>query len=432
MQPPVAPIPAHELLLFLLQLALLLGVAIALGRLAAWVRLPTLVGELGAGLLLGPSIFGHIAPGLSAWLLPHDAAQFHLVDAVGQLGVVLLVGLTALHLDPGELRRRGATAAWVSGGGVIVPLGLGIALGFILPAVVVADGTNRVVFALFVGVALCVSAIPVIGKILLEMRLIGRDIGQLIVGASVIDDVVGWILLSVVAAMATGGAQASQIGRSVLAVLAVALLTVLCGRPLARLTLRTAARADDAGVSVATVVAMFVLCAAGSHALGLEPVLGAFAAGIAVALSGEVSEAWRTPLRTLVMAVLAPLFFATAGLRMDLSSLARPMVLLAALAVILVAVLGKFAGAYLGARTGRLSHWEGLALGAGLNTRGIIEVVVATVGLRLGVLNAAAYTIVLMVALVTSVMAPPILRYAISRLPVTQHEQQRERALAGV
>jgi Kef-type K+ transport system membrane component KefB len=432
MQPPVAPIPAHELLLFLLQVALLLGAAIALGRLAAWARLPTLVGELGAGLLLGPSIVGHLAPGLSAWLLPHDADQFHLVDGVGQLGVVLLVGLTALHLDAGELRRRGATAAWVSGGGLVVPLALGIGLGFLLPAALVADGSNRVVFALFLGVALCVSAIPVIGKILLEMRLIGRDIGQLIVGASVVDDVVGWILLSVVAAMATGGVQVSQIGRSVLAVVAVVLLTVLCGRPLAGLTLRAAARTGDAGVSVAIVVVLFVLCSAGTHALGLEPVLGAFAAGIAVALSGQVSDAWLAPLRTLVMAVLAPLFFATAGLRMDLSSLARPMVLLAAMAVILVAVLGKFAGAYLGARTGRLSHWEGMALGAGLNTRGIIEVVVATVGLRLGVLNAPAYTIVLLVALVTSVMAPPILRYAIARLPVTQHEQQRERALVGV
>src|SRR5262249_19155433 len=105
-QPAVAPIPAHELLLFLLQLAILLGVAIGLGRLAAWAKLPALVGELGAGLLLGPSIFGHLAPGLSAWLLPHDAAQFHLVDAVGQLGVLLLVGLTALHLDVASLRTR--------------------------------------------------------------------------------------------------------------------------------------------------------------------------------------------------------------------------------------------------------------------------------------------------------------------------------------
>lgn len=137
-----------------------------------------------------------------------------------------------------------------------------------------------------------------------------------------------------------------------------------------------------------------------------------------------------TPLRTLVISVLAPIFFATAGLRMDLTALARPAVLISAVAVLAVAVVGKFVGAYLGARASRLSHWEGLALGAGLNARGVIEVIVAMVGLRLGILNTAAYTIVVLIAIATSLMAPPTLRYAARRIEVTTEEREREKVLA--
>jgi Kef-type K+ transport system membrane component KefB len=143
---------------------------------------------------------------------------------------------------------------------------------------------------------------------------------------------------------------------------------------------------------------------------------------------------WRdlTPLRTVVLSVLAPLFLATAGLRMDLTALTDPVVLLAAVALLLVAVVGKFAGAYLGARSGGLSHWEGVALGAGMNARGVVEVVVATTGLRLGLLSIATYTVVVLIAVVTSVMSPPILRRAMSRVELTEAENDRELALAGV
>src|SRR5574342_902744 len=153
---PIAPIGAHELLVLLLQIGMLLGLALLLGQGAVRLRMPAVVGELAAGVLLGPSLFAHVAPGASAWLLPHDPVQQHLLDAIGQLGVLLLVGITGMHIDLGLVRRKGATAARVSAGGLLIPLGLGIGLGFLLPrALVPAD---RTVFALFLGVAMCVSA----------------------------------------------------------------------------------------------------------------------------------------------------------------------------------------------------------------------------------------------------------------------------------
>jgi Kef-type K+ transport system membrane component KefB len=428
---PVAPISAHGLLVLLLQLGLLLGLALVLGRLAVRLRMPAVVGELTAGVLVGPSVLGHLAPGVSGWLLPRDVAQQHLLDAVGQLGVLLLVGITGMHIDLGLVRRKGATAAKVSAGGLLVPLGLGVGLGFVLPTSFFTAGTDRVVFATFMGVAMGVSAIPVIAKTLLEMRLLHRNVGQLVISAAAVSDIVGWLLLSMVSALATTGLRAGQVALSVLSLVAIVAFTVFLGRPLVGASLRLAGRSSEPGVSIAAVVVLLLLAAAGTHALGMEPVLGTLLCGILVGSSGAVDLDRLAPLRTLVMAVLAPVYFATAGLRMDLTALARPAVLASAVAVLVLAIVGKFAGAYIGARTSRLDHWEALALGAGLNARGVIEVIVAMVGLRLGVLSTAAYTVVVLVAIVTSLMAPPVLRYAVRRIAVTTEEEVRERVFSG-
>jgi len=427
---PIAPIGAHEALVFLLQLGLLLGVALVLGRLAVRCGMPAVVGELSAGVLLGPSLFAHLTPGVSGWLLPADAGQVHLLDAVGQLGVLLLVGITGMHIDLDLVRRKGATAAWVSAGGLLVPLGLGIWLGFLLPDSMVAEGSARPVLALFLGVAMCVSAIPVIAKTLLEMRLLHRNIGQLIISAAAVDDIIGWLMLSMVSALAVGGLHTSGVLRSVGYLVAVLAFAVLVWRRVVRWVLALAGRSSEPGVTIAAIVVLLMFSAAGTHALGMEPILGTFLCGILIGSSGQLDRARLAPLRTVVMAVLAPIFFATAGLRMDLTALAEPAVLLSALAVLAIAIGGKFIGAYVGARTGGLKHWEGLALGAGLNARGIIEVIVAMVGLRLGVLSTATYTIIVLVAVVTSLMAPPTLRYAVRRIAVTSEEIERERVFA--
>jgi Kef-type K+ transport system membrane component KefB len=428
---PIPPLGAQTLLILLLQLGLLLGLALLLGRLAVRLRMPAIVGELTAGVLIGPSVLAHAAPAVSAWLLPRDAGQLHLLDSIGVLGVLLLVGITGIHIDLKLLRRQGSRAASVSAGGLLVPLALGVGLGFALPRVM-TSGSDRVVFALFLGVALCVSAIPVIAKILFEMRLMHRNVGQLIMSAATVDDIAGWLMLSVVSALASTGLWGERIAMSVLGLVGLLVGTVLIGRPLVRTTLRLASRSTEPGVGLAAIVALLMVFAAGSHALGMEPVLGTLLGGILIGSSGHLNLEWLTTLRTFVMAVLAPIFFATAGIRMDLTALARPDVLLSAAAVLVVAVLGKFAGAYLGARTTRLSHWEALALGAGLNARGVIEVIVAMVGLRLGILGTEAYTVIVLVAIATSLMAPPMLRLAARRIVVTTEERERGRVLAVV
>jgi Kef-type K+ transport system membrane component KefB len=420
---PVPPLAAHPLLLFLLQLAILLVLAVCLGRAAARLGMPVIVGELLTGVLAGPSLLGQIAPGFTGWLLPAHPGQVHLLDAVGQLGVLLLVGITGAQLDTGMLRRRAGTAAKISIAGLVIPLGFGVGLGYLLPASLMSGGSERPVFALFLGVGMCVSAVPVIAKTLSDMKLMHREVGQLTLTAGMVDDAVGWLLLSVVSAMATAGVRADTVTLSVAVLLVFVLGSLLVAKPLVRLALRAAARSGGPSPTIELTIVVVLLGAAATHALGMEPIFGAFVAGVVV---GPAHAARLAPLRTVVLSVLAPVFLAGAGLRMDLTALGDPGVLLAAVVVLAVAVLGKFAGAYLGARASKLSAWEGLALGAGMNARGVVEVVVAMVGLRLGVLNGATYTIIVLVAIVTSVMAPPVLRLAMRRVEYTAEERLRE------
>ncbi|WP_218108261.1 cation:proton antiporter [Micromonospora matsumotoense] len=424
---PVPLLPAPQLLLFLLQVAALLAVAFVLGRLASRLGMPAVVGELSAGLLLGPTLLDHLAPGLAAWLLPKQADQFHLLDAVGQIGVLLLVGVTGIEVDFLLLRRRGTTVLRVATAGLLLPLGLGVATGLLLPASLIPGGTDRVVFALFLGVAMCLSALPVIAKTLTDLRLLHRNIGQLILVTGMVDDAFGWLMLSIVAAMAATALHVGTIVVSVLTLLAIVLAAASVGRPLVRLALRLAERTGGSTgvVTVATIV--MLACGAGTQALGMEAVFGAFVGGVLVGSSGGVARAALAPLNAIVLAFFAPLFFATAGLRVDLTALGRPVVLLTGLVVLTVAVVGKFAGAFVGGLASRLNKWESLALGAGMNARGVVEIVIAMVGLRLGVLSTETYTIVVLVAIVTSLMAPPILRVAMRRVEYTVEESFRAR-----
>ncbi|MEU4242853.1 cation:proton antiporter [Actinoplanes sp. NPDC026619] len=424
-----APLAAHQSMLLLLQLGLLLVLVILLGRLAARFGLPAIVGELTAGVVLGPSLLGWAAPGVAQWLTPARPEQAHLLDAIGQIAVVLLVGLTGMEMDPSLLRRRRGTLLRVGLAGLIIPLGLGIALGYPAAALLRGPGADTHVFAMFLGVALCVTAIPVMAKILMDMNLMHRDIGQLALGVGVLDDAFGWFMLSIVSATAIEGLTPAV---ALMALASLALVVKLAwwpGRPIAKWALRRSKDSEERTVAVA--VAMILLAAAGTQALGLEPVFGAFVCGVVIGSAARATGVRTSSLRVVVLSFLAPVFFATAGLRIDLRALGRPAVLLAAVLVIAVAVLGKFSGAYLGARLSRLNRWEALALGAGLNARGVIEIVVATVGLRLGILDAAGYTIVVLLAVVTSVMAPPLLRVAMRHVECTREEEMRLTAWSG-
>jgi Kef-type K+ transport system membrane component KefB len=432
----VAPLPPHTLLVFLLQIGALLLLALVLGRLSQRLGMPTIVGELAAGVVLGPSLLVHAAPGLSGWIFPQDPTQMHLLDAVGQLGVLLLVGFTGMHLDMKVVRKHGGKAAGVSAAALLLPLGLGVWLGYALPGQLRPADADVGVFAWFVGVAMCVSSIPVIGRVLVDMKLIHRTVGQMILVVGTIDDAVGWLLVSVVTALATTGVGAQEIATPLWHLAALILFALTGGRWVVRWAMDWAGRSGSRGATIGTTVILLVMAGAGSQSLGFEAVFGAFVCGILIGARNTDAQARQLePLNATVLSFLSPLFFALAGLRIDLTSLVHAKIALWGLAALAIAVAGKFLGAFVGSVFSRLNRWEALALGAGINARGVIQVVIAVVGVRLGLLTTAMYSIIVLIAILTPLMAPPILRIAMKHIEQTAEEELREQrvlALQGV
>ncbi|MDQ6797194.1 MAG: cation:proton antiporter [Actinomycetota bacterium] len=423
----IKPLGEHELYLFLVQFVLLLVAARILGQVATKFGLPSVVGELLAGFVLGPSLLGNIAPGLFDSIFPQVPEQVHLLEIVSWLGVIMLLILTGLETDVGLIARKGKGAAAISLGGILVPFGLGFMLGFVLPSDFVADPNKRLVFALFIGTAMSISAIPVIAKVLMEMKIIRRDIGQITLAAGMIDDTIGWILLSVVAGLASSGSVSPlTAGRSIVSVLAVLLVSYTLGRKLVAALLKALDnRVGGDMVKITTLMSLALAFGAVTQWLKLEAVLGAFIAGILVGQVKRFDERARHMFEMVALGVFAPVFFAASGLRVDLGQLAKPKVFGVGLAVLAIAIIGKFVGAYAGARASRLGHWEALSLGAGMNARGAMEIIVATIGLSKGILTPEMYSIILMVAIVTSLMAPPILRWTLSHVELTDEEKER-------
>jgi Kef-type K+ transport system membrane component KefB len=404
--------------LFFLQVVVLLSTALVLGRLAVRAGLPAIVGELLAGVVLGPSVLGNLAPGVLAHLLPGGGSPA--LDGVTQLGVLLLVGLTAARLDYTVVGRRKAAAGCVTVISLICPLVIGLALGFLLPPVLAPPGGDRLPFAIFLGVVLAVSSVPVVAKAMADMNMLHREIPQLGLVVAVVHDAVGWLLLAVVSALAA--ANGTGLAPVAVAFAVLAAVAVL-GRLLVRRLLTHVASAVEGGTAIALAVIVILSGAAIAHGLGLDATIGAFVGGSILVLPRVERQPDLTPLRTVVLAVFAPLFLAGAGLRTDLSALTGTG-LLVAVGFLLVAIVAKGGGALLGAWLGGLTPWEGLALAAALNARGMVEIVVATVGLHLGVIDSTSFTVIVFVALVTSIMAPPLVKLAMRRMPETPEERR--------
>lgn len=425
----IEPIGHDELLWVFVMLTLLLVTARALGELAQQFNLPGVVGELLAGILLGPSLIDVVTQVFNVIFTPGTALdpQFHLLEVVSWLGLLMLIVLTGLETDLDLIISRSVDATVIALASITVPFLLGFGFAWTLPERFLAEDGQRLVFSLFIGTALSISALPVIAKILMDMDVIRRDFGQIKLAAGMINDTLGWILLALVAGLAEAGViDLSSIGTTIIALIVFLGVGLTLGQRIVSVLLRWVD--DTIGGQVAMITTVMILAlGVGSitHYLHLEAVLGAFVVGI---LAGQVKRFdYQTEhtFEIVTLGVFAPIFFATAGLRVNLTTMADPTVLAVAAGALVIAVIGKFLGSYIGAVSVGMSHWEGITMGAGLNARGAMEIIVAMVGLGLGVLTVEMYSIVVMIAIVTSLMAPPLLRVMIPRLEMSENERNR-------
>ena len=404
-----------EMLTLFVQLSLVLLVARALGRVAWTLGFAPVVGELLTGLVLGQALLGTVAPGIYAAVFPAGEAT---LAPFGAVGLVLLLVLAGVETDLEFVRRRVSQAVAVTVGGIVVPFVLGFGFAWLLPAAALASA-DRVVVGLFLATALSVSAVPVIARILDDLEALGRDVGQVILATAMLTDVVGWLLLALITgAHGTGGVAVRDLATTVGLLVGFVALAFALGRPVlgALFDRVEAARTPTLSAFSIVVMAAFVGVAI-ALALGIETGVGAFVVGLVV---GQVPDLDPPAVRTLervTLGLFAPLFFGTAGLRVDLAGVLAPGGLLVVAGMFAVAVVGKFAGAYLGARAAGLRPWEGFCLGAGLNARGAVEIVVAAIGLSTGILSPLLYAAVVLVAILTSVMATPLLRWGLGKLP---------------
>jgi Kef-type K+ transport system membrane component KefB/nucleotide-binding universal stress UspA family protein len=420
----LAPLSESQLLRFLIEIAALLIVSRVLAEIAKRFDQAPVIGELLAGILLGKSVLGHLAPPLYAYLFTADPLVMHLLEGLAWIGAIMLLLYIGLETELEILRGLGRTAATISSFGIALPFASGIALGYMLPASYLVNPNGRLIFALFMAVAMSISAVPVIAKILLDLGLIKRELGMLILAGGIVDDTTGWLLLSLVAGLATAGTVDVK-SVSVLLIEGGAFLAFcyFIGYRFARSLMRWID--DRTYIEHGKFSAMIIIalaCAVATQFIGLHAVFGAFVAGLMIRSSTRVRAADLNELKAIGLGVMAPIFFAYSGLKADPAALSHPIV---PLIVLTIACGGKLIGCGVGGVLANLKPKEALSVAIGMNARGGMEIIVALIGLSLGILTQEMYTIIIMVAIVTSVAAPPALKWSLSKVEFTRGEEER-------
>ncbi|MDD1536942.1 MULTISPECIES: cation:proton antiporter domain-containing protein [unclassified Bradyrhizobium] len=413
--------------LLVAQIVLLIAVGRGLGEIMQRIGQPSVIGELLAGIILGPSLFGWIWPEAQAALFPKSPEQKAMLDGIAQVGILLLLLLTGMETDLKLVRKVGRAAVAISIAGIVVPFACGFALGEFLPDALLPNPEQRLVASLFMGTALSISSVKIVAVVVREMNFMRRNVGQVIVATAVIDDTIGWIIIAVIFSLASHGTlDIASVAKAVLGTLLFLAVSFTIGR---RLVFQLIRWANDNLVSAAAVITVILLLmcvmAMITHAIGVHTVLGAFVAGILVGESPILTRQIDERLRGLISSFFMPVFFGLAGLAADLSVLRDPGLLMLTGLLVLIASVGKFGGAFVGGALGGLSKRESLALASGMNARGSTEVIIATIGLSIGVLSQNLFTMIVTMAIVTTMAMPPMLRAALARLPMNKEEKER-------
>jgi Kef-type K+ transport system membrane component KefB len=416
-----------SVVVYIAQLVVLLIAGRIAGESMQRIGQPPVIGQIIAGILVGPSVLGLIAPGLYHNLFPDSAEQKAMLDAVAQLGILLLLLMTGMETDLSVFRDVRRPVISISLTGIVVPFICGVALGMLLPDSILPSAAKRLITALFLGVALSISSVKIVAMVVRDLGFLRRTVGQIILAAAILDDTVGWIIMSVIFGIALHGqVDFPTVGRSVLGTALFLTLSFTIGRRLVFQLIRWSN--DSLASEMATTTTILVICgllALVTNAIGVHLVLGAFIAGVLIGQSPILTKHIDSQLRGLIVALFMPVFFALAGLSTDMRSLAKPDLLLLTGGIILLASIGKFSGAFLGGRIGGLSYAESFAVGCGMNARGSTEVIVASIGLSMGALSQRLFTAIVAMAIVTTMAMPPMLRWALTRLPMGREEKVR-------
>jgi Kef-type K+ transport system membrane component KefB len=390
-----------------LQLVVILTAARLFGMGAKAIGQPAVIGEMLAGIALGPSLLGSLAPELATQLFP--TSSLTALNGLSQLGVLLFLFIVGLHVDVPALRRQRSTAVVASHASIAAPFTLGVALALYLFPRYAPAGVAFSAFALFIGVAMSVTAFPVLARILEERGLLNTPIGTLAVACAAVDDVTAWMLLAAVVALVQSDGAIPSLLQALAGTVVFVLLMFRVVRPLLErfATGEKASRVPTATLSLLLIMAL--LAALGTEAIGIHALFGAFVAGTIVPRDNAFADRVANQFGDLLVVMLLPLFFAYTGLRTDFTMIIGASAWWPLFGILAVAIVGKVGGTTLAARASGQSWHAASTLGVLMNTRGLMELVVLNIGLDLGVLSPPLFAMMVIMALITTTMTVPSL-----------------------
>ncbi len=413
--------------IFLAQLITLMLVGRLLGEAMNRIGQPSVMGMLLGGILLGPSVLGVVWPDLQHAIFPSAPEQKAMLDGISQFGILLLLLLTGMETDLKLVRTVGAAALSISVTGVAVPFICGFALGQFMPQALLPHPDHRLLTSLFLGTALSISSIKIVAAVVREMGFTRRNLGQVIVASAICEDSIGWVIIAITFGLAQAGTiDLMSVAKIVLGTAVFLIASFTFGRRIVYFLIRWANDNFKSDFPVITIILVIMgMMALTTHFIGVHTVLGAFVSGVLIGESPILSKHIDEQLRGLILAFFMPVFFGIAGLSADLTVLKDPALLLMTLGLIAIASFGKFAGAFIGGEIGGLTRREAFALACGMNARGSTEVIVATIGLSMGALTQNLFTMIVTMAVATTMAMPPMLRWALGRVRMSKAEKQR-------
>jgi len=423
--------------LLVAEILLLVVVGRVLGEGMQRIGQPALMGTLLAGIILGPSLFGWVWPAAQHFIFPKSEAQRGMIDGLSQIGILMLLLLTGMETDLKLVRRSGGAAIAIALCGIAFPFACGFLLGQFGPAAVFggSGAGGHLATSLFLGTALSISSIKIVAMVVREMNFMRRNLGQIIVATAIMEDTVGWVIIAIIFGItgASGGGGSGHHGFDVLnlakTVGGVLLFLAFCftaGRWLVFSAIRWVNDNFRSDFPVVTMILVIMGCFAEmTQLLGVRTVLGAFMAGVLIGESPILTDHIQGQLRGMITAFFMPIFFGMSGLAADLTILKDWKLAVLTVGLVAIASIGKFSGAFVGAMLGRLKWREGIALGCAMNARGSTEVIVASIGLSMGALSPNLYTMIVTMAVITTMAMPPMLRAALNGIPMSKDEETR-------
>ncbi|TAN57675.1 cation:proton antiporter [Patescibacteria group bacterium] len=406
---------SSEAFIFIIQILVLLGSAKAAGELFKKIKQPAVIGEILAGIILGPTVFGALMPQSFDWLFQSAKGASLSLDGFILLSAIFLLFAVGLEIDIETIKKQGRAVGWMSSLGILIPLAIGAGTGWLIYPMVDLP-VSREVFSLFMGAALSISALPVIARVLMDLGLLKSKIGSLIIAAATINDVVGWLIFTIALSMAGGESAHLNIWATIILTIILAVLSVTLLKKAVNFILGIISKNFSGnGAIFGTSIVLMLVFSLITEYIGIHAVFGAFLVGVAIAGSKYFNKEVKESIGNFTANILAPMFFVSVGLKVNfLKSFDWKIVLI----VIAAAYISKILAGIIGGRLAKISQKEGLAVGLGIAARGGMGIILAILALNAHLVNEVLFEALVIMAVVTCVSAvliKPLLTKSINK-----------------